>query len=93
MLKFYSIAYKTYNNGTYIDTYYAKTLKEESEVKKRVHNAISKLKPRQQQIIYMAYFENKTQEEIAKALGVSQQAISESLPRLLAKLKKILGKK
>ncbi|MFQ9424832.1 MAG: helix-turn-helix domain-containing protein, partial [Christensenellaceae bacterium] len=36
---------------------------------------------------------NKTQEEIAKALGVSQQAISESLPRLLAKLKKILGKK
>ena len=67
--------------------------KEESEVKKRVHNAISKLKPRQQQIIYMAYFENKTQEEIAKALGVSQQAISESLPRLLAKLKKILGKK
>lgn len=33
MLKFYSIAYKTYNNGTYIDTHYAKTLKEESEVK------------------------------------------------------------
>lgn len=33
MLKFYSIAYKTYNNGTYIDTYYATTLKEESETK------------------------------------------------------------
>jgi hypothetical protein len=33
MLKFYSIAYKTYNNGTYIDTHYAKTLKEESEIK------------------------------------------------------------
>ena len=33
MLKFYSIAYKTYNNGTYIDTHYSRTLKEESEVK------------------------------------------------------------
>lgn len=33
MLKFYSVVYKTYNNGTYIDTDYAKTLKEENEVK------------------------------------------------------------
>ena len=33
MLKFYSITYKTYNNGTYIGTNYGKTLKEESEVK------------------------------------------------------------
>ena len=33
MLKFYSIAYKTYHNGTYIDTHYGKALKEESEVK------------------------------------------------------------
>ena len=33
MLKFYSIAYKTYNNGTYIDTHYTTTLKEESETK------------------------------------------------------------
>ena len=33
MLKLYSIAYKTYNNGTYIDTHYATTLKEESETK------------------------------------------------------------
>ena len=33
MLKFYSITYKTYNNGTYIGTNYGKTLAEESEVK------------------------------------------------------------
>lgn len=33
MLKFYSIAYKTFNNGTYIGTDYATTLKEESETK------------------------------------------------------------
>ena len=33
MLKFYSVAYKTYHNGTYIDTHYGKALKEESEVK------------------------------------------------------------
>ena len=63
----------------------------ENEKKRSVNNAIAKLKPRQQQIIYMFYFEEKTQEEIAKTLGVSQQAISENLPRLLAKLKKILS--
>ena len=33
MLKFYAIHYKTYNNGTYIRTHYAETLKEENEVK------------------------------------------------------------
>lgn len=33
MLKFYAIHYKTYNNGTYIDTHYAETLKEEGAVK------------------------------------------------------------
>ena len=33
MLKFYAIHYKTYNNGTYIDTRYAETLKEESKIK------------------------------------------------------------
>lgn len=33
MLKFYSIAYKTYNNGTYISTDCARTLIEESEAK------------------------------------------------------------
>lgn len=36
MLKFYAIHYKTYNNGTYIKTYYAETLKEESEVKDEI---------------------------------------------------------
>ena len=33
MLKFYAVHYKTYNNGTYIDTHYAETLKEEGTVK------------------------------------------------------------
>ena len=33
MLKFYAIHYKTYNNGTYIDTHYAETLAEEDTVK------------------------------------------------------------
>lgn len=33
MLKFYAIHYKTYNNGTYIDTHYAETLAEEGSLK------------------------------------------------------------
>lgn len=33
MLKFYGIHYKTYHNGTYIDTHYGETLAEEGTVK------------------------------------------------------------
>lgn len=36
MLKFYSIAYKTYHNDTYIDTHYGKTLAEEGTVKDKI---------------------------------------------------------
>ena len=36
MLKFYSIAYKTYHNDTCIDTEYAKTLVEEGTVKDEI---------------------------------------------------------
>jgi hypothetical protein len=36
MLKFYSIAYKTYHNDTYIDTHYGKTLAEEGTVKDEI---------------------------------------------------------
>ena len=33
MLKFYAVHYKTYNNGTYIDTHYGEILAEEDTVK------------------------------------------------------------
>lgn len=36
MLKFYAINYKTYNNGTYIETHYAEILTEEDTVKNEI---------------------------------------------------------
>ena len=66
---------------------------EKEELNKRIHNALGRLKPRQQQMITMLFFEGKTQEEVARTFGVTQQAISDSLQRVLAKLKNFLEEK
>ena len=36
MLKFYSVVYKTYNNGTFIDGNYTKILAEEGEIENKI---------------------------------------------------------
>ena len=50
---------------------------------------ISKLNDREHSIIYMRYFDDKTQSEIAKAIGVSQVQVSRLLNKALAKLRSI----
>ena len=50
---------------------------------------ISKLNDRERSIIYMRYFDDKTQSEIAKAIGVSQVQVSRLLNKALAKLRSI----
>ena len=57
---------------------------------KTLYKAISTLEPTKQKIIYMYFFENKTMEQIAKALSVQKPAISKQLSRILEKLKKVL---
>ncbi len=41
-----------------------------------IKDLISKLKPRERQVIFMRYFQDKTQSEIAKEIGVSQVQVS-----------------
>lgn len=53
---------------------------------------ISKLKPRERQIIVMRYYNDKTQTEIAKILGISQVQVSRIEKRVLSSLKKTLTK-
>ncbi len=48
---------------------------------------ISKLKPRERQIIIMRYFQDKTQTQIAEKLGISQVQVSRIEKRILEKLK------
>ena len=57
---------------------------------KTLYKAISTLEPTKQKIIYMYFFENKTMEQIAKALSVQKPAISKQISRILEKLKKVL---
>jgi RNA polymerase sigma factor (sigma-70 family) len=54
-----------------------------------LYKAISKLTPRQQKIVKMYYFEGKTQEEIGRYYGITQQAVRNALGKILAHLKKI----
>ena len=58
-----------------------------------IKDAVSKLTKRQQEIIKMIYEENKSQVEVDKIYGVSEQAISQAMTRIHNSLRKILQKK
>lgn len=53
---------------------------------------INKLSPRERQIIIMRYYNDKTQTEIAKLLGISQVQVSRIEKKVLLNMKKTLTK-
>ncbi len=63
----------------------------EEEIKD-LHIAIAQLTPRQQQLVKMIYFDEKSQEEVANLLGISQSTISLTLKKAIENLKKLLEK-
>ena len=54
--------------------------------------ALKQLNERQQEMVQMVYFEDKTQDEVAEHYGISKQAVSNAMQRIYATLKKILEK-
>ncbi len=60
-----------------------KETESETLTKLDIKNAISNLPEREQKIIIMRYFEDKTQSEIAKRLGISQVQVSRLEKRIL----------
>ena len=60
------------------------------EEKRELYAAISKLTPRQKELVEMIYFEEKSQEEVADMLGISQCTISLTLKKAAETLKKLL---
>lgn len=54
--------------------------------------AIAKLEPRERQIIFLRYFKDQTQTEIAKVLGVSQVQISRIEKKVLENMKNLMKK-
>lgn len=64
----------------------------QAEIKKQVHKAIRQLKPRQQAMVQMVFFEDKSQDEVAEHFGINKQAVSNAMQRIYAALKKFLEK-
>ena len=52
---------------------------------------IGRLKPKERQVIILRYFQDKTQMEVAKAIGVSQVQVSRIEKKVLSSLKASLG--
>lgn len=65
---------------------------EQTEQQKRLRAAIDKLKPRQQQLVEMRYFQGLSVTQIARLTGVTKGAISQQLDVIHKKLKKLLEK-
>lgn len=61
----------------------------EDEIEKlAIKDAISKLEKREQQIVFLRFFRDKTQSEVARVLNVSQVQVSRLENKIIEKLKK-----
>ncbi len=67
---------------------------EDSDVVDRImlQEAIAKLEPRERQIIFLRYFKDQTQTEIAKILGISQVQVSRIEKKVLQNMKDSMKK-
>lgn len=54
-------------------------------------NFISKLEPKEQKIIELRYYQDRTQSEIASEIGISQVQVSRLEKKILIKMRKMLG--
>jgi RNA polymerase sigma-B factor len=51
---------------------------------------VRRLKPRDRRIVYLRFFEQRSQQEIADEIGVTQMQVSRLLARILRDLRKDL---
>ena len=66
---------------------------ERNEQMEKLRSAIASLSERQRFILQEVYFHNQTQEKVAIQLQISQQAVSRTLKKAIANLKKYFGSK
>ncbi len=59
----------------------------DEEEKRELYAAIATLTPQQKRLVKLIYFDGKTQEEVAALFGVSHQAISKAIKKIVEKLK------
>ncbi|MFZ5966174.1 MAG: RNA polymerase sporulation sigma factor SigF [Bacillota bacterium] len=77
-----------------IDKISESSTEDDGEVIDRIalREVLSKLKPRERQIIVLRYFKDKTQTEIAQVLGISQVQVSRIEKKVLSQMRELLGK-
>ncbi len=61
-----------------------------SEESKRLHSAIAKLEPRQQDLIRRVFFEGQSYSDIARGSSLHRTSVQQATVRALKKLKKLL---
>lgn len=54
-----------------------------------IHKVIEQLDSEERMIIYSIYFENKTQVELAKVMGISRQVLAYKLKVILSKMRRM----
>ncbi len=89
--------YQTLNNDSNNDIYLLDSLKDDQSKsdlstfdKLELTEVIRSLEPRSRKIIFMRYFEDKTQQEIAEEIGVSQVQVSRLEKKILLELRESL---
>ena len=60
---------------------------------KALHAALEKLKPHERKLIHEIYWDNISQNALAKKYGISQQTMNEKVNRILSKLLKMINSK
>jgi RNA polymerase sigma-B factor len=56
-----------------------------------IERAVARLDESERQLIWLRFFEQRSQSDIATELGISQMQVSRLLSRLLLKLRSIIG--
>ncbi len=56
-----------------------------------LYSSLRELEKRDRQIVFMRYFENKTQSEVARLLGMTQVQVSRREKKIMAQLNEMLG--
>jgi RNA polymerase sigma-B factor len=65
--------------------------KERAEARLIIDRAVAQLDESERQLIWLRFFEQRSQSDIATQLGISQMQVSRLLSRLLLKLRSIIG--
>jgi len=63
----------------------------QAEARVVVRNALQALPARDQRVIYLRFFEERTQQQIGDDLGMSQMQVSRTLQRLMRRLRNVVG--